>query len=174
VPDRFDESQFRHVVLDPQVAPLYRRSFEEEYGPGAKRLKPLFPELGYYPALFENAEFVICPLSTMLVEAAIFEKRVIAIAYDDGIHPDSPAAVVNYDHFEGIDRIEGFELCRRADDLGPLFRAVAGDPLPPRSLREQIGWWLFHDERGFAVRLRECLDEIAGAPAPAPLAGSRS
>ncbi|HEY3186861.1 MAG TPA: hypothetical protein VGJ70_05275, partial [Solirubrobacteraceae bacterium] len=98
-PDRVDEARLRHVVLDPQVRELYEASFDE-YRPGAVRPKPEFPALDYYPALLEHAAFVVCPLSTMIVEAAIFERRVIVIAYDDGVHRASPAAVVDYDHFE--------------------------------------------------------------------------
>lgn len=159
--DFFDETKFEHVVLDPQMRELYMRAFAEEYGPKAKRLKPLFPALDYYPALFENSEFVICPLSTMLVEAAIFEKRVLAIAYDDGIHPDSPATVVHYDHFEGIDRVDGFEMIRRAEDLAPTFaRYATTRERPAKPLRDQISWWLFHDERTYAERLGEYVDDL--------------
>jgi hypothetical protein len=164
-PDRIDEARLRHVVVDPQVRELYEASFDE-YGRGARRSKPRYPALDYYPALLENAEFTICPLSTMIVESAIFERRVIVIAYDDGIHPDSPALVVNYDHFEGIDRVDGFELCRTADELEDLFGSMAArDRDPDRPLREQIRWWLHHDSRTYAERLAAVVAEMADAPA---------
>jgi hypothetical protein len=165
VPDFMDEEEFEHVVLDPQVKPFYEASFREFESwntPQRKRLKPLLPALDYYPALFEHAEFVVCPLSTMLVEAAIFERRVAVVAYDDGIHENSPAAVVNYDHFEGIDRVDGFELCRRPEDLSETFRRMAAGELQPATpLREQIRWWLTWDERRYSERLAEWVAEIA-------------
>jgi hypothetical protein len=161
-PDRIDEERLRHVVIDPQVRDLYEASFDE-YGPGASRSKPRYPALDYYPALLENAEFTICPLSTMIVESAIFERPVIVIAYDDGVHPDSPALVVNYDHFEGIDRVEGFELCRTADELPELFaRFAEGAAAPARALREQIAWWLYHDEARYSERLAALVAELGG------------
>jgi hypothetical protein len=157
-PDFFDEHRFEHVVLDPQMRDIYLASFDE----GAERPKPLFPALDYYPALFEHTELVICPLSTMIVEAAIFEKPVVVIAYDDGIHRDSPATVIEFDHFDGIDRIDGFEICRDADDLGPLFtRLVEDSPRPARPLRQQIGYWLYHDDRTYAERLAAFAGNIA-------------
>jgi hypothetical protein len=160
-PDRVDERRLRNVVLDPQVRDLYEASFNE-YGRRAPRSKPRYPALDYYPALLENAEFTICPLSTMIVESAIFERRVMVIAYDDGIHPDSPAVVVNYDHFEGIERVEGFELCRTADELTESFVRVARDPHPPeRPLRQQLRWWLHHDSATYAERLANLVDELA-------------
>jgi hypothetical protein len=164
-PDRFDEREFEHVVLDPELRDLYARAFQDFEGDASR--KPRLPGLDSYPSLFEHAEFVICPLSTMIVEAAVFERRVLVIAYDDGIHPNSPAEVVGYDHFEGIDAIEGFELCRDPDRLAPLFLALArGDRTPPRSLREQIGWWLHWDsESTYGERLAGAIAEITGAPA---------
>jgi hypothetical protein len=159
-PDRVDEERLRHVVIDPQVRDLYEASFDE-YGRG-RRAKPRYPALDYYPSLLENAEFTICPLSTMIVESAIFERRVIVIAYDDGVHADSPALVVNYDHFEGIDRVDGFELCRSAEDLSELFVRHATDPHEPsRPLRDQITWWLHHDDRTYADRLAGLVEEVA-------------
>jgi hypothetical protein len=158
--DFVDESRFRHVVVDPQVRDLYLASFEE-YADRSKRPKPLLPPLSYYPALFEHTELVICPLSTMIVEAAIFERPVLVIAYDDGIHSISPAVVVGYDHFEGIDGIDGFEVCRDADRLGPAaVRQVAEGRAPGSPLREQIRWWLHHDERTYAQRLADLLVRI--------------
>jgi hypothetical protein len=172
-PDFFDENEFENVVLDPQMRDIYLASFDE-YARGGERPKPLLPALDYYPALFEHSEFVICPLSTMIVEAALFEKRVIVIAYDDGIHPNPPSVAVNYDHFEGIDRIDGFELCRQEEQLAPLFSKVAGERREPaRPLREQVGWWLHQDERSYAERLADLLPTIAERERLGPRRGGR-
>jgi hypothetical protein len=173
-PDRIDEAALRNVIVDPQVRDLYEASFEE-YGRRAGRAKPRYPALDYYPALLENAEFTVCPLSTMIVESAIFERRVIVIAYDDGVHPDSPALVVNFDHFEGIDRIDGFELCHTADELPQLFvRLANSDDRPSRPLRDQIGWWLHHDDRTYADRLASLVNRVgAEVPARPPALASR-
>jgi hypothetical protein len=163
VDDRVRPGDFRHVVLDPQLEPAYRAHWE-----GMDRhAKPLLPPLDYYPALFDHAELVICPLSTMIVEAAIFDRRVLVIAYDDGIHPNSPATVVHFDHFEGVDRIEGFELIREAADLGPALVRTLGEPAGA-SLRGQIGWWLHHDDRSYADRLQAFVVEIARREGIAP------
>jgi hypothetical protein len=158
IPDRVDENELPSVVIDPQVRDAYFQTFAREYsadGRPAERLRPVFPSLDYYPALLENARFVVCPLSTMIVEAAIFDRRVLVIAYDDGIHPDSPARVVNYDHFGGIDRIEGFDLVTSEEEMLAAFRRLIADPEPIRPLRDQLGWWLHHDERPYSERLLE-------------------
>jgi hypothetical protein len=165
VPDLVDERELSHVILDPQVRDHYAASFEEQGGWASadrRRLKPLLPPLDYYPALLEHAEFVICPLSTMIVEAALFERSVIVVAYDDGIHPNSPAAVVDYEHFEGIDRVDGFSVCRTPEELDEAFiRLSDGGVRSGPPLREQIRWWLYFDERSYGERLRSWVDAIA-------------
>jgi hypothetical protein len=110
----------------------------------------------------EHAEFVICPLSTMVLESAIFEREVIVIAYHDGIHKDSPGVVVGYDHFQGMDRIEGLHMCRTIDELEPLFRELASEPRRrARSMRDQVYPWIYHDERPYRERLAELVGMIA-------------
>jgi hypothetical protein len=164
-PDYFDERRFQHVVLDPELRELYERSFQAF--PGDPSRKPIFPPLDSYPSLFEHCEFVLCPLSTMIVEAAIFERRVIVVAYDDGIHPNNPAEVLSYDHFSGIERIQGFEICRRAEDLPGLFSRLEREPRSSESrpsLRAQVRYWLHHDERTFAERLAEAVEDLHEGP----------
>jgi len=168
-PDLIDESRLAHVVIDPEVREAYLASFAE-YLPGAPRASPLFPPLDTYPATLEHAELVVCPLSTMIVEAAVFERPVLVIAYDDGIHPDSPATAVGFDHFEGIDRVEGFEVVRRAEELGPAFVHMFRDRASAhRSLRDQMSWWLYHDEHRYADRLAALARRIAVSPAVSAL-----
>jgi hypothetical protein len=160
IPDRFVEGEFRHVVLDPEVAGLYERSFDSFRGdPDGK---PILPGLESYPSTFEHCEFVVCPLSTMIVEAAIFERRVIVVAYDDGIHPNSPAKVLHYDHFEGVEEVDGFAVCRTPAELPEHFARFARLPREPeRSLRDQVGTWLYHEtDSTYAERLASLVADI--------------
>jgi hypothetical protein len=161
--DAVRDGEFEHVVIDPQVRDRY---LETTGGDGPqRRAEPVFPELSYYPALLEHAEFIVCPLSTMMVEAAIFEQHVLAIAYDDGVHWDSPATVATYEHVEGIDDISGFHVCREIEDLDRLFLELAtdGHGRPTTPMREQIRWWLHHDETTYAQRLAALVGRLATA-----------
>lgn len=158
VNDEIDESRLEHVVIDPQVREAYRASFDRPLAEDDER--PPLPPLDYYPALLENAEFVICPLSTMVLEAAIFERPVLVVAYHDGIHKDSPGVVVGYDHFQGMDSIDGIHLCRTEDDMEPVFARLAAGERPARPMRDQVAPWVFHDERPYRRRLRELVDRL--------------
>jgi hypothetical protein len=159
-PDFVDESKFKHVVIDPQVRDAYLDAHRDDLD-GAEAPQAL-PALDYYPALLENAEFVVCPLSTMMIEAAIFERRVLAIAYHDGIHRSSPGVAVDYMHFEGIDEVDGFTVVRDLEQLAPRFTELAnGGGRPKGSIRDQVDRWVYWDERTYAERLAAYVDEIA-------------
>lgn len=168
-PDRVDDGDLLHVVLDPGVRDVYAA-----HGDASRvRAKPMFPPLEQYPALLEHARFVITPLSTMIVEAAIFECPVIVIAYDDGVHPNSPAVAATFEHFDGLREIRGLKIADEPADLDRAFLALAGeaDRSTRPSLRAQIGDWLYHDERPYAERLAAAVREAA-APRPATVSSS--
>jgi hypothetical protein len=160
--DFVDESTFRHVVIHPAV----KEDYVALHG-ADKALLPRPLPLDAYPALIENAVFTVCPLSTMMLEAAIFGQRVLVIAHHDGIHPTSPGVAVDYLHFDGVDRVENFTISREQSDLGPLFGQLArGSWTPARPPKERMDYWVFHDERPFSRRLADFVGEIATARTP--------
>jgi hypothetical protein len=175
-PDMFREEDFRGVVLDGQIADAYMHAHGLD-----RTAKPrdFLPELEYYPSLLGHAELIVCPLSTMIVEAAIVERPVVVLAYDDGIHEVPPNLVAEFDHFEGMDRIEGFEIVRDAAETEAAVRAIHGRATWP-SLREQVRGWLYYDERGYEERLRDLVDRIerdrgpqAAGPGAAPVGAAQ-
>jgi hypothetical protein len=180
--DFVDEQRLKHVVIEPNQRDAYVAEYEKWRRDPALRKMGMPPLALYrYPALLENAEFVVCPLSTMMLEAAILRRRVLVIAFHDGIHRTSPGVAINYLHFEGVDRVNTFHVCRDREEFGPLFARLAGDEPPPvQPPKEQMDYWVFHDERTFAERLADFIDEIgrrhgvldadvARAPAPGAL-----
>jgi hypothetical protein len=71
--------------------------------------------------------------------------------------------IVNYDHFQGMDRIEGLHMCHEMEDLVPLFDRLAANPALPEglSMRAQVHPWIYHDERPYRERLAELVAEVA-------------
>lgn len=158
VDDVFHEQEFKHVVLDRQVRDQYLATIaaKSQNNPAS-----FLPSLDYYPSLIGNAELVITPLSTMLVEAGIFDRRVLVIAYDDKIHPVPPSTVFHFDHFRGTESVDGFELCWSVNTLATMFeRMLELPPIERHGVRNQLRQWLFFDERSYSERLRDLVDEI--------------
>jgi hypothetical protein len=153
--DFVDESRFKHVLIEPRT----RDAYFEDRGKSLGRRQPL--PLDYYPALLENAEFVVCPLSTLMLEAAIFGRRVLVIAYHDGVHRTSPGVAIDYLHFDGVDEVETFDVCREMSELAPSFARLAASPHQSRRPpKQQMDYWVYHDERPYAERLAELVERI--------------
>lgn len=153
--DVFRPDEFEHTLLDRQMAPNYRASVES----GQREPADFLPDLDYYPALLGHARAVICPLSTMTIESCIVETPVVALAYDDGIHPEPPSTVARFQHFEGMETVPGIAICRRLEDLPALAGAACATGRQP-GMREAIRPWLYFDERTYGSRLVALLDSL--------------
>lgn len=151
-PDEFREDDFRHVVLDRQVADAYYQK------------AAVFPSLDYYPALLANARVVVCPLTTMLIEALVCGTPVLAITYDDGLHYTSPHNAYRYYlHFEGIERIRGLTLAGDPARLGAQLRALVRSPpaVSQAEIDASLRHFLYDDARRYADRLGEVVAKLA-------------
>lgn len=145
--DKFIESEFKHIVIDPQVKDAYY-----------KQNTRFQPDLGYYPALLKNAKFVVAPPTTMLIESLLCHKRVLLLAYDDGVHLTSPHnALANYEHFKGVEEIEGVMACPRAYQLATRFRILA---LQNEDFEPDLSYYLFNDGRRYRDRLADLVRRL--------------
>lgn len=152
----FDPRNFKHVVPDQQLRNYKRKKREAR--------SVVQPDLNYYPPLLANARFVVGPLTTMLLEAALFRKAILALAYDDGIHLTSPHNAYRfYPHFQGIERIPGLSLIHQLNDLESSFIRTCEMKhyVPDPKLHEQaIAQFLHRDEKSYVDRLTASLAEI--------------
>lgn len=152
VDDSVREEGFERLVIDPQVRDRY-------LGGGQVRPSDFLPGLDYYPALLGHALCVVCPLSTMTLEAAITDTPVVVLTYDDGRHSLSLDKVARFSHFAGTDRVDGFELVPRLEELdAALERTLARGERPP--LRPQIKNWLHYDDDPYARRLARLVERL--------------
>jgi hypothetical protein len=163
--DTFDPASFKHVVLDPQVADNY-------YGEKRKGTESVssqnFPALTYYPSLVNHALFVVSPMSSMTLEAALFDVPGLVLAYDDGYHPISGSLQAKFNHFEGGDEVPGWYYVRNLDNVKSTFRILLErfkDETPVnRAFRPTLSLamkkYIHQDDQSYAERLREAIDLI--------------
>ncbi|MGI8631738.1 MAG: hypothetical protein ACR2NA_04230 [Solirubrobacterales bacterium] len=163
-PDFVDDTRLKNVIVEPHIRPDYLATWELRDGvPTARdgRAASRSLPLERYPPLLEHAKFVVSPLSTMMLEAAIFRRTVLVVAHHDGLHRTSPGYTVKYLHYEGVDDVDGFEVCREESQMTSMFVELAQRELPDRQPpKHQLDYWLYHDERTFAERLGEFVDDI--------------
>ena len=152
--DEFLEVDFKHIILDPQL--------KNAYYSNNNTTKSFQPSLNYYPALLKNAEFVIGPLTTMLIESLICGTKVLALRYDDGIHVSSPHnAYKYYPHFKGIEDIKGLEFCDASDDLQNDFVKTSKlEDIPISDMRKSLKHFIYHDKYDYSYRLKELVAKL--------------
>lgn len=109
----FDNSKLERTVIDNQIS---RARDSESDGDSAGSFQP---DLDYYPGLLRNALVVIGPLTTMLFEAALCMRPVIALSYNDGLNAHTSRRY--FKHFDGTEKIPGFTFCNQMGDLSPLL-----------------------------------------------------
>ncbi len=145
----------KNIIIDPQVEPNYLNNKGVKFQ----------PPLHYYPSLLSNAEFVTGPLTSMLIEAQIFYRKVLAIVYYDGKNITSPNnALKYYPHFEGLSKLEGMTFCNDKKSLGKDFRQVWANlrntPVNKERLDEQRRYYLFDNEDPYKVRLLKIVRKV--------------
>jgi len=159
-PDNFDPRNFKHVILDIQMEENYYQSKLSDSNIYFTRT--FLPSLDYYPKLLNNARFVICPLSTMTLESLIFERSVLSVVYDDGIHITSPHNLLRYDHFNGIEYLEGITFCRNKKNLADSFKKVYEETRKQEKskIMEQLRYYIYYNDESYAKRLKKVIDNL--------------
>jgi len=156
--DTFEASDFRHVILDPQVAPAY---YQEKASQTEGVASANYPALSYYPQLVKHASFVVSPMSSMTLEAALFDIPTLILAMDDGFHKIPGNLQAQYAHFAGGRDIEGWYYVDTMAQLDPTFtqlvqRAVArGGLLRQPGLHTAMEHYLYADGRPYRDRLTD-------------------
>lgn len=147
-------TELPNIIIDPQLYDSYRS--------GNTGLD-VQPDVDYYPSLIKNAEFIVGGLTTMIIEALIFKKRVLALAYDDGINFTSPHNVLKYYvHFQGIKDIEIINFCTDLQKLEADFIDTwnSRNLIDPIKIDLQRNYFLNNDEKPYNLRLVELVNKI--------------
>jgi|AntAceMinimDraft_12_1070368.scaffolds.fasta_scaffold08214_3 hypothetical protein len=154
VPTLFRETDFSRTILDQQIADAYASGVEPETTNRAFQ-----PDLDYYPALLSHAVAVIGPLTTMLFEAALCLRPVVALSYPDGHHFTTNRRYLL--HFEGLERIPGFSFCDSKDQLEKLVSdALHTSTIDPVGSDAITSHYLFRDEQHYDERLQSLVAKI--------------
>jgi hypothetical protein len=144
---RFDPEEFSRVVLDAQ----FDVAFSKGLTPG-KTDSAFQPDLDYYPGLLLASRIVIGPLTTMLFEATICLRPVVALSYFDGFHVNTSKRY--FSHFEGMERVPGFTFCEDPGDLnGAIEHAVTNESPAAAESDSQTSHFLYRGTSPYRKRI---------------------
>jgi hypothetical protein len=118
-PDFFDPDAFQHIQLDPQVAEAYLRNKQARRESVSART---FPALSYYPRLLRHALFVVSPMSSMTLEAALMDVPTLVLAMPDDLHKIPPNLQAAYAHFEGGQDVPGWVYVHSEAAMAQTFQ----------------------------------------------------
>ena len=171
--DVFEPDKYRNVILDPQIAANY---YNEKRSGTESVSSQNFPALDYYPSLVNNALFIISPMSSMLLEAALFDVPGMVLAHDDGIHALCAKHLSQFQHFHGASEVPGWFFARNLEDIKPLFKGMLQnfvEETPDRrafrpALSSAMRYYLYHDERTYSQRLKDAVQMIQAGVGQAP------
>ncbi|WPJ97327.1 hypothetical protein SH580_06350 [Coraliomargarita algicola] len=156
----FIESEFTHVVLDPQIRDQFLSNSEN-----MSEQVSFQPSTDYYPLLLDNAQFVCGPLTTFLLESLIFKKHYIGLSYDDGTHITSPHnAFKYYEMYKGIDKHPGVTLVHNIQLLTSSFRTTFETYTPNckeyKSWDKALNYYLRIDDSPYPQRLTQLIKAV--------------
>lgn len=150
----FNPSEFSRIQLDPQFQEATAEGWIE--GQNSAMFQP---DLGYYPRLLLSSKFVVGPLTTMLLEASLCLRPVVALAYYDGIHANTSKRY--FSHFEGMESVPGFEFCEERRNLaGSLERAMATPQISQEASDAATTQFIFNDRSSYGERLDSLVKRV--------------
>ena len=150
----FQSKDFLFTDLDPQISDAYSRGLQPE-----KTDASFQPDLDYYPNLLRQAQLVLGPLTTMLFEAVLCLRPVVALAYFDGIHYTTTQRY--FSHFDGLEKAPGFAFCEDPDELETMILdAIISEPIDAGKSDEISSHYLHRDDVPYSKRLANLIDSL--------------
>ncbi|MHB8618290.1 MAG: hypothetical protein ACYDAG_01760, partial [Chloroflexota bacterium] len=151
------------VVMDPQMVEYYVASREDSN-------LMFMPDYEHTHQLLAAVDAVVSPVSTILLEAAMHGKPILAYLPEDEIQGNSfmrTMANMNFmqEFFERVHCGPCLSSVRFIEDCARLLES-ASDPAVGESLRTSTQFFAVLDESSYALRLLRFLEEL-GVPRPA-------
>jgi hypothetical protein len=142
----FDED-FKHITFDKELKPAYLD----------RNIKYL-PDLNKYLDLYNSIDGIISPLSSVMVEASLFGKPVLAMACEDGFHFGwkSAQSMAKREHFRILREFDWFTQCDEKEtfieDCKKLLE-VTSVPRIGDKIKKDVGCIVYTDDKSYSQRI---------------------
>ena len=150
-----DTSLYKNIILDPQINNEHTK----------KKFSTTFqPNLNYYPSLIKNAEFVISGPTSMIIECAIFYKKILLLNFDDKNSNLTPRKVCEQiEHFKNINMIEIIKKNNYLSKLEQDMEEILQKKIDKKILQRtdlQRKYFLYDDKFSYNQRLKKIINKI--------------
>lgn len=142
----------KNILTDPQILAFNNdKSIEVQ------------PELEYYSGLFNNAEYVMGGLTSMLIEGLIFGKRFLAFVHEDSRYITNMRNALKYfEHFKGLENLESMSFSYDEGDVEEKMLECwsKSNSMNFKEIDQERNWYLFEDGQSYNTRLLSYVDNI--------------
>jgi hypothetical protein len=172
----FFDYHFKHITMDIQLSDHYKRLFAATDNK-KMILSSFMPDYSYCPSLFNAVDGVICPLTTMGIEALLAGKPVLMTTFSRQTFKDKNGKVYKLtmgelEHLQCWNRMPSVKVSSRedqfVDDCRNFLPSITDSSIKEK-VREEVKYIVYHDHRRYPERLKECVDQIVNAHLPIKL-----
>ena len=150
--DYLNSKNLKNIAIDPQMS---KKSRPDDW----TRRTDFQPDLDYYPILLDNSEFVICPLSSVLIEASLMDKKVLALAHNDEKSFLNPAMMYeNSDYFDRLSDLNSVKLLHNIENLDGIFNQMILSNLPVD--RKALSYYIVDDMQLYPDRIANVCNKL--------------
>ena len=154
----FFDCGFKYTTMDHQLIDHYQKLLTD---PAYKTSRNGFmPEYSYYLSLFNAVDAVICPLTTMGIEAMIAGKPVMLHAFPNEAHNFSAADALHYEHHKAWSKMPSVLICRdRAQVVAYCQKLLTfvNAQNTSEKVRDEVRYVVHHDNSLYCERLAGCV-----------------
>jgi hypothetical protein len=165
--ENFFERTWRHVTMDPESVEGYRIGKN-----GAEKLPANYLDrMEYLQELYRVIDAVVCPMSTLLLEAMLCGVPSIASAFGDGRHTFGVDCASRMLHFKELYEVPGLIVCRARDELvGKTATLIGqiGDAKLSESLKQSTELMVSKHARPYGERIASLIDGMMKDPTTQP------
>jgi hypothetical protein len=158
---------WRHVTMDPEAVEGYRLGKT-----GTEKLPTNYLDrMEYLQQLYRIVDAVVCPMSTLLLEALLCGVPSIASAFGDGRHTFGVDRASRMLHFKELYEVPGLIVCRAREELVPKTAALIariGDVELSESLKRSTEIMVGKDARPYGHRIASLVEDMMNAQTTKP------
>ena len=121
-----------------------------------------FTSIDYFPLILKNAKAVIGGMTSMLIEASIFGKNIVALVHNEKYNIASPHKVYkNFEHVKGIEKLPNLALCENLDELPHLFqRAFTNIEISQEAIDKELDFFYNITGETYEYKLEHIMEKI--------------
>lgn len=150
--DNFLDQTWKHVTMDSEMVEAYQAV---KKGAGGASPDNFLFRLNHLAQLYQSVDAVISPMSTVLLEALMFDLPTMAVAFGDGKHSWSADKASRMTHFKEFFEIPDLIVCRQQnvflENLNLLISYADGQS--KRKFDQDIQHFVYRDNKRYADRV---------------------